>query len=180
MRRFSNALKRLSIIGSDSSSSVTADTLCKSCHGLILEPRLLREFPEAPLPGGSFALDLRQCYLELSLKRKDTNPGFPSLNGSAERGCSFCKLLLEAIKHHQQRNLSLGKEPIPHGDIRFAFRYHCAPEPGSQSFNVGEWPFMLHALEAVVSSSGDPITLAFRLHCEEGMSRELVDIDSYD
>jgi hypothetical protein len=172
MRRLSNALRRLSINGSDSGSRLTKDTLCKRCHGLILEPRLLREFPESPLPGGRFALDLRQGYLELPLKLKDTCPGFPCLNGSAERGCSFCKLLLEVINRQ--------KKPIPHGEIHLAFRYHCVPEPGSQTFNPGEWPFMLYALEAVVSTSGHPITLAFRLHCEEGMSRKLLDIHSYD
>jgi len=169
MSRLSNFLRRLSITGSNSTKSATG-TLCKNCHGLIPDRQLLREFPESPFPGGSFALDFRQGYLELPLKRKDTIPGFPNLNGSAEKGCRFCELLLEAIRHHHHENVSLGKEEMPHGDITVAFRYHCAPEPGSQSFNPGEWPVILLALEAVLSSSSDSVTLSFRLHCDEGVS----------
>ncbi|KAH8665061.1 heterokaryon incompatibility protein-domain-containing protein [Tricladium varicosporioides] len=165
MDRFSNTFRKLSSIRSSDTGS---DSLCKSCCGLILEPRLLQEFPETTLPGGSFAVDLREGFLDLPLKRKDIYPGLPSLNASAAKGCRFCKLLLEVIESHQQRSLSLETDSIPRGDIHISFRYNCASEPGSQTFNLGEWPVILHALEAIVSSSGEPVLLTFRLLCEEG------------
>ena len=169
MQPMSSVLRRLSVSTDDTSHGPSSTALCKSCRGLKLTLQHLQAFQESPLPGGLFALDLQQGYIELPINRKDTSPGFPALGLSAARGCRFCRLLLVAIASRQSQGLSQGGESTPHTDVQIGFRYSCAAEPGSQSFNLGEWPVILESLEVTILGSGNPILLAFRLYCDDGL-----------
>ena len=171
-RNVSNALKRWSSKTSAHKGEEIAH-LCRSCQKLVITQNMLKGIPESSLPDGSLALDLQQGYIDLPMKKGDRSPGFDCLKEAALSRCEFCVSLLDAI-HQTRITRKVAWERLDQaGDIVVKFRYCFGPDPGIGTFEAGQWPFILAALEALIqpknAAPGDPgIVIAFKIHCEPG------------
>lgn len=168
-RSVSNALKRWGTSSSFDQSQAAAH-LCKSCQNLAITQNLIKDISESRLPNGNVALEPSQVFLDLPIKRKDQSPDFPQLKAAAALGCEFCASLYEAI---QWENAAPGnwRFNTTTSDVVIKFRYCYGPDLGLGSFEAGQWPTMLAALEAIIHRKDlSPIIIVFKIHCEPGKS----------